>query len=58
MANPTGFLQYPRIEVDHRPISDRIQDQRESTSPDRLRAQPTGRPLHGLRRSFVTLGFR
>ena len=32
MANPTGFLQYPRIEVGHRPIQQRIQDWHESTS--------------------------
>ena len=25
MANPTGFLQYPRVEVEHRPIDERIQ---------------------------------
>ena len=26
MANPTGFLQYPRIEIEHRPIEERIRD--------------------------------
>jgi glutamate synthase (NADPH) small chain len=29
MANPTGFIQYPRIEIEHRPIQDRINDWRE-----------------------------
>ncbi len=26
MANPTGFMQYPRVEVEHRPIEQRIRD--------------------------------
>ena len=26
MANPTGFLQYPRVEIEHRPIEERIRD--------------------------------
>jgi glutamate synthase (NADPH) small chain len=26
MANPTGFLQYPRVEIEHRPVADRIND--------------------------------
>ena len=29
MANPTGFIQYPRVEIEHRPIQDRINDWRE-----------------------------
>jgi glutamate synthase (NADPH) small chain len=29
MANPTGFLQYPRVESEHRPIEERIRDWRE-----------------------------
>jgi glutamate synthase (NADPH) small chain len=33
MANPTGFLQYPRIEVGHRLIDERIQDWREIDRP-------------------------
>jgi glutamate synthase (NADPH) small chain len=26
MANPTGFLQYPRLEIEHRPVQERIND--------------------------------
>ncbi len=33
MANPTGFLLYPRVEVDHRPIDERIQDWHEIDRP-------------------------
>ena len=33
MANPTGFLQYPRVEVGHRPIRQRIQDWHEIDQP-------------------------
>ena len=34
MANPTGFLQYPRVEIEHRPIEERIRD----SAPDRPRS--------------------
>ena len=33
MANPTGFLQYPRVEIGHRPIEERIQDWEEIDQP-------------------------
>ena len=33
MANPTGFMQFPRVEVGHRPIRDRIQDWQEIDQP-------------------------
>ena len=33
MANPTGFLQFPRVEVGHRPIGDRIHDWHEIDQP-------------------------
>jgi glutamate synthase (NADPH/NADH) small chain len=33
VANPTGFLQYPRVEVGHRPIQQRIQDWHEIDQP-------------------------
>ena len=33
MANPTGFLQYPRIEIGHRPIDERIRDWHEIDRP-------------------------
>ena len=33
MGNPTGFIQYPRVEVGHRSIQDRIQDWREIDQP-------------------------
>jgi len=33
MANATGFLQYPRVEVGHRPIRQRIQDWHEIDQP-------------------------
>ena len=26
MGNPTGFIEFPRVEVDHRPIAERIRD--------------------------------
>lgn len=26
MASPTGFLQYPRVEIEHRPVAERIKD--------------------------------
>lgn len=45
MANPTGFLQYPRVEVGHRPISERIQDWHEIDQPlvDRVLTQQAAR---------------
>ena len=33
MANPTGFLQYPRVEVGHRSVEERIQDWHEIDRP-------------------------
>lgn len=33
MANPTGFIQYPRVEVGHRPVAERIQDWHEIDQP-------------------------
>jgi glutamate synthase (NADPH) small chain len=33
MASPTGFLQFPRVEVEHRPIKDRIKDWHEIDRP-------------------------
>jgi glutamate synthase (NADPH) small chain len=33
MANPTGFLQFPRVEVEHRSIDERIQDWHEINQP-------------------------
>jgi len=33
MANPTGFLQFPRVEVDHRPVAERIRDWHEVDRP-------------------------
>ena len=45
MANPTGFLQYPRVEVGHRPIAERIQDWHEIDQPlvDRVLNQQAAR---------------
>ena len=45
MANPTGFLQYPRVEVGHRPIRERIQDWHEIDQPlvDRVLNQQAAR---------------
>ena len=45
MANPTGFLQYPRVEVGHRPIEQRIQDWHEIDQPlvDRVFNQQAAR---------------
>ena len=33
MGNPTGFMQYPRVDVGHRPIAERIKDWREIDRP-------------------------
>ena len=33
MAHPTGFIDYPRVEVGHRPIEERIRDWREIDLP-------------------------
>ena len=33
MPNPTGFLQFPRVEVDHRPVAERITDWHEVDRP-------------------------
>ncbi len=33
MANPTGFLQYPRVDIGHRPVEQRIQDWHEIDQP-------------------------
>jgi glutamate synthase (NADPH) small chain len=33
MGSPTGFLQYPRVEIDHRPIKERIRDWEEIDLP-------------------------
>ena len=33
MGNPTGFLQYPRIDIGHRPVEQRIQDWHEIDQP-------------------------
>ncbi len=33
MANPTGFLEYPRVETPHRPIAERIRDWHEIDMP-------------------------
>jgi len=33
MADPTGFLHYPRVEIEHRPIPERILDWREVDRP-------------------------
>jgi glutamate synthase (NADPH) small chain len=33
MANPTGFLQFTRVEIDHRPVAERIADWHEIDRP-------------------------
>jgi len=33
MGNPTGFMQYPRVDIGHRPIAQRIKDWREIDQP-------------------------
>ncbi len=33
MANPTGFIQFPRVEVGHRPVQERIKDFEEVDQP-------------------------
>jgi glutamate synthase (NADPH/NADH) small chain len=33
MGNPTGFMQYPRVDIGHRPIAERIKDWREIDQP-------------------------
>jgi glutamate synthase (NADPH/NADH) small chain len=33
MGNPTGFIQYPRVEIGHRPIEERIHDWHEIDQP-------------------------
>ena len=33
MGNPTGFMQYPRVDIGHRPIAQRIKDWREIDRP-------------------------
>ena len=33
MANPTGFLEYARVEVPHRPVAERIRDWHEIDQP-------------------------
>ncbi len=33
MGNPTGFVQYPRVEVGHRPVAERIRDWHEIDQP-------------------------
>lgn len=33
MGNPTGFIQYPRVEVPHRPVDERIRDWQEVDRP-------------------------
>ena len=33
MANPTGFLEFPRLEIGHRPVAERIKDWREIDVP-------------------------
>ncbi len=45
MANPTGFIQYPRVEVGHRSIVERIQDWHEIDQPlvDRVLNQQAAR---------------
>ena len=45
MANPTGFLEYPRVEVGHRPIQERIRDWHEIDQPlvDRVLNQQAAR---------------
>lgn len=45
MGNPTGFLQYPRVEVGHRSVQDRIQDWHEIDQPlvDRVLTQQAAR---------------
>jgi glutamate synthase (NADPH/NADH) small chain len=45
MANPTGFLQYPRVEIGHRSIEDRIHDWHEIDQPlvDRVLNQQAAR---------------
>ena len=45
MANPTGFLEYPRVEVGHRPIPERIRDWHEIDRPlvDRVLNQQAAR---------------
>jgi len=42
VAKPTGFLEYPRQEIDHRPVEERIRDYREldlPLAPDALHRQ-------------------
>ena len=54
MANPTGFLQYPRVEVGHRPVDERIQDWHEIDRPLVERVlNRAGRALHGLRHPLL-----
>ena len=56
MANPTGLLQYPRVEVDHRPIAGAHPGlARDRPAAGRSRAQRAGRPLHGLRHSVSAM---
>lgn len=45
MGNPTGFLQYPRVEVGHRSIEERIQDWHEIDQPlvDRVLTEQAAR---------------
>ena len=33
MGNPTGFTQFPRVDIDHRPIRERVRDWREVDMP-------------------------
>jgi len=29
VGNPTGFIQFPRVEISHRPVAERVRDFRE-----------------------------
>ena len=54
MANPTGFKQFTRAEIPHRPVSERIKDWYEIDQPlVEQRAQRAGGALHGLRHSVL-----
>ncbi len=33
MGNPTGFIEYPRVELPHRPVAERIRDWQEFDLP-------------------------
>ena len=54
MANPTGFLQYPRVEIAHRPIERADQGlARDRPAAGRRVLNAAGGALHGLRHSLL-----